>query len=444
MKCRLDQNQQEKIRKWYHDHPLLCACQEAFENYQASMRYLMFSPTEVFVESVEVIDNILEEGTDKEGYIQGLWRELLIRYKLWPLIHPGAVDDNEYETAVSSVLYSVAIVLSRHEECYYNEQMKDAVLAEIEKHTSIVKQEEDKVIVSLSKYADELEQWINDYASIDSYLSYDIDDVAQGSPPRSSMKVVRKRNSIKGIKGVMKPENDYSRYSFRLNINAQFLEKKLEALYVMLSERDDNGKRFIEGDIKRINEVGKDILSMVEGIKDESIREVAINKYLFNQVFSGQKTDVRIVWTGNANELWYLINNLYNYYIEKKVEGRIMKVRLLEKSGLGPGIWQIVCSRFLSGKKRKVFDEGTGKKVETNEPIEFKEKDFHRYSEKNSPRNTSVLNAIIKKIAPPRVKTDKEAIEEDTDPWAYGIKSPSNPEELDGDFHDTNHKGRFE
>ena len=197
MKNRLDQSQQEKIRKWYHDHPLLCACQEAFVNFQAGMHYLMFSPTEVFVESVEVIDNILEEGTDKQAYIQGLWRELFIRYKLWPLVHSGAVNDNEYETAVCSVLYTVAIVLSRHDDCYYSEQIKDAILAEIENHKSIVKQEEDEVIVSLSKYADKLEQWLEAYADSEDYLSYEIYCIVNDRKPYSPLKVIDKKDKKK-------------------------------------------------------------------------------------------------------------------------------------------------------------------------------------------------------------------------------------------------------
>jgi hypothetical protein len=406
------------------------------------MRYLMFSPTEVFVESVEVIDDILEEGSDKLDYIHCLWQELIIRYKLWPLVHQGDVDDKEYETAVCSVFYTVAVVMSRHPDSYYSDLIKDALLAEIGMHVSIVKQEEDNVITSLSQYADDLEMWLDDYASSDSYLSEDIDDVAHDRRPRSSMKVVHKRISSKGSKKDKTPVSDYSRYSFHLNVNDRLLNKILEKFYVMLSKRDDKGKRFIDGDLQKYNEVDEEFQFDENITKDESIKNTAINKYLFNQVFSGGETDVRIVWTSNTNELWYLIYTLYNYYVEIKEEGN--EVRLLDKSKKGPGIWQIVCSRFMNGKSRKVLDERTGKKVKTSEPIEFTEKDFYKYSEKNAPRNTSVLDAIISKIAPPRVKSDKEAIEEDTDPWMYGIKTPNNPEELEGDLRDTSHKGIFE
>lgn len=438
MNNRLDQNQQEKVSKRYHDHPLFCACQEAFQNFQAGMHYLMFSPTEVFVESVKVIDDILEEGSDKLDYIHCLWQKLIIRYKLWPLVHQGVVDDEEYEIAVCSVFYTVAVVFSKHSDKYYSELIKDALLSEIDRHVSIVKQEEDHVIVSLSQYAEELELWFNDYAFSDLYLSDDIDDISHDRMPRSSMKVVQKKISAKRRKNSKMIGTDYSKYSFQLNVK----DRQLEALYLILSKRDDKGKRFIDGDLMKNNEVKMDF--NFDKDTNEEVKNNAINKYLFNQVFTGEETDVRIVWTSNANELWYFINTLYNYMIEIERDGKKIVGRLLEKSRTGPGLFEIVRSRFMNGKKRKVLDERTGIMVETSEPIDYEENAFSKYSKANSPRDTSILDAIISKIAPPRVMSDKEAIDEETDPRQYGIQTPKEPIKLEGDFHDKSHKNKYE
>ena len=141
-----------------------------------------------------------------------------------------------------------------------------------------------------------------------------------------------------------------------------------------------------------------------------------------------------IVWIGDAVELWYFISTLYNYKVNSK--------RLLDKSGTGPGLWQIVRNRFMNGKPRKVLDERTGKEVETSEPIEFDEEAFTHYSKKNSLSDSSILDAIISKIAPPRDKNDKESIEEDTNPEKYGVKLPKSTAQLDGNFHETNHHGK--
>ena len=235
-----------------------------------------------------------------------------------------------------------------------------------------------------------------------------------------------------------KEKKDYSRYSFRLKVK----EKQLEDLYLMLTKRDDKGKRLIDGDMQKYNEVTKILPLSKEEIdqyneqtaKNRKFVNPVIDMMLFNQVFAGKETDARIVWRGDAVELWYFINTLYNY----KVNGE----RLLEKSGSGPGLWQIVRSRFLNGKPKKVLDQRTFKEVETDEPIEFEKDAFSHYSKKNTLSDSSIIDAIIRKIAPPRDKIDKEVIEEDSKPDKYGIKAPSSVKQLGDGFHETSHKGK--
>lgn len=185
--------------------------------------------------------------------------------------------------------------------------------------------------------------------------------------------------------------------------------------------------------MQNFNEATKCLPLDKEDIKH--YKPVDIDKMLFNQVFAGIETDVRIVWRADAVELWYFINTLYNYMVNGK--------RLLDKSGSGPGLWQIVRFRFMNGKSRKVLDERTGKEVETDEPIEFGEDAFRKYSQKNSLSDPSVLDAIIRKIAPPRDKSDKEVIEEDLNQLKYGIKPPSEAEQLGEDLRDTSHKSKY-
>lgn len=259
------------------------------------MRYLMFSPTEVFVESVEVIDNILEEGTDKQAYIHDLWRELFIRYKLWPLVHHGDVDDNEYETAVCSVLYTVAIVLSRHEDCYYSEQIKDALLAEIEKHTSIVKQEEDEVIVSLSKYADKLEQWLNAYADSEDYLSDDIYCVAYNKKKYHPLEVIGKKD---------KKKFDAEKYRETFTYRPKGMKEEERNIRLKMAFNSIRGTL----------------------ISNDTHYDT------FEALMSGKPLDVKIVWIGTNSQLHVLFNEL------------VTKRKLLKKPT--GGLNQILAARF--------------------------------------------------------------------------------------------------
>ena len=417
MSNRLDQNQQEKVRQWYHDHPLLCACQDAFQIFQAGMHFLLFSPTEVFVESVEVIDNILEEGSDNLDYIHGLWQKLIIRYKLWPLVHQGNVDDKEYESAVSSVFYSVAIVLSRHSDDYYSELIKDALLAEIESHVSIVKQQEDNVIVSFSQYADKLEQWMDEYASSDSYLSDDIDDIVHGKKPRSSLKIVHREKGINKTKP-KKPKPDYTKYSFTLSPKRRVIGRKEKALEWLHDELKD--KKYVE-DFTEIKL--KEDLSPLYNIEER-------NKLVFNSIFSGEDTDYYILWIGTAKELGYFVNQL-------------------EERGVlswkkGPRKWQVTRNRIWHREEISEISETTGKVNKRYIYVQFDKKSFNGSL---IPANTIELDKILDVIAPP-VKMEhpnlSNEIEECFRNYADYEKNNKNDEgeKKSKGFRETSHKAK--
>ena len=295
MNTRLERSQLEKIETRYHNHPLLLACQEAFRTYQARMLYLLFSPTEVFVEAVDIIDNILDESTNPMEYVHDLWENLTIRYKLWPTT---ARDEEEYQTAVSCVLYVVAVALSLHSDPFFHDTVKDSVLNEITSHKSVVKEEEDRVVVILSSYADELEAWMEEYSVSKNYLSEEIMCIAKG-----------KKAVFKTIKAKTKRTRT---------------EIVKTAFCYSPKGVDDASKNV------RLSEV-------FNRLKAQSLIDAKSNLKEFLAVFSGEDVTIRIAWTGNDNVLHYLFDEWVNkrQYIPKP------------KGGL----WKVVAARFYHREK---------------------------------------------------------------------------------------------
>ena len=450
MSNRLDANQQERIETWYHDHPLLLACQEAFRTYQARMLYLMFSPTEVFVEAVETIDNILDESIDAMEYVHSLWENLTIRYKLWPT---AAREEEEYQTAVSAVCYTVAVALSRHDHTFYNETVKDAILDEIAAHMNIVKQDEDKILVSLSSYADGIDTWMKEYIKRDDFLSDDIHDVANGKKPKpwksTTQKTSKNHHSKKKIVKLDVGTKDYSRYSFKI---AE--ELKLWDFYHLLTKQEKGKMAYIDEMKEHVQNLQTALGISKTELEHET--DIEINVNLFRKVFSGTETDVRIVWRRNANELLYLIDSMQKYYIEVTRNGKTQFVPLLSSSK-GIGIWELTRFRFMNGKARKELDERTGKMVDVFTPIEFKDDAF---SHQNYPKKKSreAIDDIISKIAPPRAQSISEEIQtqmnslgnfEERDDNLDGNYNNDADEQLarlsdEGHFRDTTHKGKYQ
>lgn len=441
----LNPSEAAKISERLHDNALLQVCSKVWPERQEEITSVMVRAEDVFFEVAWLVDELvdIERDIDIKTLISGLWSTVFNDIGYWA----SNVSKPDRYLIASTVFRIAATAFSLHWQSYYCDTLRDALLMVTDERCPAPEdlhaqqqqeRQQQELLEAIVLCSGILNDWVNEY--IDNPDSWLTDEIDKALNPPQSIKP-RKTESRKADKNL---NSDYSRYSFQLNVNKRFLEKKLETLYVMLSKRDDKGERLIDGDLMKYNELDEDILPNIETIKNDSLKKNAINKYLFNQVFSGQNTDVRIVWTSDANKLWYFINTLYNFKVEIERGSEKKVVRLLEKSGAGPGLFEIVRSRFMNGKKRKVHDDRTGKMVPTSEPIEYKENAFNKYSKANSPRDTSVLDAIINKIAPPRIMSDKEAINEETNPWKYGIKTPKESVELDGDFHNTSHKGKNE
>jgi hypothetical protein len=159
----------------YHDHPLLVACRQAFECYEAEMQRLLFAPEEIFQEATIILDNLLCKPDNAKQYVNGLWNALKIKIRRWEPEAPQG-DVNKISSAI---MYVVAAVLCQHHHSFYNSELKDIMLETASKRMSSDKAEEERVILSLSMCADNLDEWLSDYSNSYERLSEEILDFVQ-------------------------------------------------------------------------------------------------------------------------------------------------------------------------------------------------------------------------------------------------------------------------
>ena len=165
MQSKLQVNQIEKIRKAFHDHPLLVCCQQAFGRYEADFEELLFSPEEIFRESAIIIDVIYWDKTTPQ---------------------------EDLDTATAFVLYVTAAALCLHWHSFYSENIFGKLLTIVRDKTRL---EEERIILELAKSSEELEKWINDYLSVDNgnFLSEEIySALTQITKPRNAQKAMVK------------------------------------------------------------------------------------------------------------------------------------------------------------------------------------------------------------------------------------------------------------
>ena len=178
MSDRLKDNELAKVTKHFCEHPLMRACQRAFRRYQAKMQPLLFAPEEVFCEAAIIIDHIYElpQTNEVQIYITSLWDELRIKMSKWE----KTASPQNLDMAVSSVLYAVAIAMSRHWATFYNFDVTQWLLKAIIENMKVDYQDMVRVFNDLFEEGDGIEDWINDDA-FDS-LSDEIEEVIQETP----------------------------------------------------------------------------------------------------------------------------------------------------------------------------------------------------------------------------------------------------------------------
>ena len=442
----LNPNEVALIDARLHDNTLLEACRKIWPERQEEITTVMAQPVDIFYESAWLIDELIEADadTDVASLTRGLWTTVANDIAYWG--NNGVSLCDRYLIA-STVFRLVAAALSLHWQSYYCDTLRDALLNVVDKkrpspeniheHQKQERQQEELLDAIITCSAS-LKDWVNDY--IDNPESWLTEEINLALNPQIITVNTKTGKRDSSRKSTPTQTDDYSCRSFILNIN----RAKMELFYSLLSARDESGKSFIDGDMQQHNDVRRALKADSDEeyesiIKDTKPRD--IDKMLFNMVFSGQDTDVCIVWRANANELLYLIDTMHNSMVWVEENGKRVKKTLLEWTS-GPRIWELTRSRFLNGKPRRKTDDRTGKSVMVDDPVDFKKDAFEAH---NYPKNTTALDDIINKIAPNRVISDHEEIHNDFKKKAsYREINESSLGELrsEGNFRDTNHKSK--
>lgn len=160
MSDRLQDNELTKVTNHFCEHPLMKSCQRAFRRYQAKMQPLLFAPEEVFCEAAIIIDHFFElpQTNEVQTYIDSLWDELRIKMSKWE----KTASPENLDMAVSAVLYTVAIAMSRHWASFYNFNVTQWLLKAIIENMKVDHQEMARVFNDLLEEGDGIEDWIND------------------------------------------------------------------------------------------------------------------------------------------------------------------------------------------------------------------------------------------------------------------------------------------
>lgn len=178
METRLDEKQRKKVRNSFDDHPLLLMCDDCFMQMQREMRSVLPSPVELFCETAEVADRLLEDWSCADELLPGLWDRLFNRYLSWT---PTA-ENEELDKMVGCVYLSVTAVLLASPNAKHFYTLSHRLMGEYCKHYADGDALLDKVREKMDLHQDVFRLWVKSYMGSDVYLSDEIAEVLARKP----------------------------------------------------------------------------------------------------------------------------------------------------------------------------------------------------------------------------------------------------------------------
>lgn len=282
MSDRFKENELTKVQENFREHPLMRSCQRAFIRYQAQMQPLLFAPEEVFCEAAIIIDHIFElpQTNEVQKYIVSLWNELRIKMSKWE----KTASPQNLDMAISAVLYTVAIAMSRHWTTFYNFDVTQWLLQAIIENMKVDYQEMVCVFNDLLEEGDGIEDWINDDAF--DGLSDEIEKVikqAPSNPPSVNSYIfdyrLKESQIISTIRGINRKELGeinfaYAIHFFFESINWLAVTKDNDFTSWMRDKGLINvsAKNFVQAkpDDERVKELISDLRSVFQEIHPET------------------------------------------------------------------------------------------------------------------------------------------------------------------------------
>ena len=116
MAKRYQQNQWNKLKEHFREHPYYKLCKTVFDEFQKLCSTMVMTPEQLFVDASLTLDRILHTGDISKELCSGLWTEKYNQYREQDLISGGDKDDTQAEVAMLfyMMMYGVATVNHSH------------------------------------------------------------------------------------------------------------------------------------------------------------------------------------------------------------------------------------------------------------------------------------------------------------------------------------------
>ena len=172
MSRNLNPEEKEKLRDKYGEHIFFRLVNQSCKRYERGMRVFRFSPEDVFVEALNVLDDLKAPNRNNDDLCDTLWDDLFCDFRE----RGENIPDEELDKAVAIVLSVVTYCLVLLDSMRYNGWVGKLNKAMQEHYPNYL-----TIQISIDMSANKIEMdaikdWLVEYMQTDNYLSEEVED----------------------------------------------------------------------------------------------------------------------------------------------------------------------------------------------------------------------------------------------------------------------------
>ena len=176
MMMRYQQNQWNKLKEHFHDHPYYKLCKTVFDEFQKLCPTMIITPEKLFIDAAQTLDSILITGDKIAERCHCLWTE---KYNQYREQDQGTGDKNDTMAEVAMLFYMVMYGITTVNHSHYRGTLQRTLHKCIHDFygNENCRNIEQKLHEPVNQHTAEMMEWMEEYFNSKESLTNEIDDV---------------------------------------------------------------------------------------------------------------------------------------------------------------------------------------------------------------------------------------------------------------------------
>lgn len=193
MMMRYQQNQWNKLKEHFHDHPYYKLCKTVFDEFQKLCPTMVITPEKLFIDAAQTLDSILITGDKFAERCHSLWTE---KYNQYREHDQGTGDKNDTMIEVAMLFYMVMYGLTTVNHSHYRGTLQRTLHDCICKFYGIKEclNIEQKLREPVKQHTSKMMAWMADYFVSEQSLTKEIEEVLHPQKPKKPKKPSKKED----------------------------------------------------------------------------------------------------------------------------------------------------------------------------------------------------------------------------------------------------------